>query len=191
MRSILPLLIALAVASTSNGTPISLWGLQVLDYRFIDGNSTFRVSTRADAYIEYTGCCSISGGAVPEGDPLTAAFAEDLTNGVNNPITITSPYFSYTIDEDFLLGNNFGNEQNIESYTNLDVASTNGIDYEGWRITRFGLGITTTTNGIWGYGVSAYGVPIPEPSCGAMPLGMALPVSRLCARPKGRNHRRA
>jgi hypothetical protein len=182
MRSILPFLIAVSVASRCSGEPINLWILEVFDYRYLDGNSSFRVSTRADAFLEHSGCCSMSGGATPESDPFAAAFADDLTNGKNNPITIVSPYFSYTIDEDFLLGSNFGNELNIKSWTNLDAASTNGIDLEGWRITGFGLGITTTTNGIWGYGVAAWGEPIPEPSCGAMLLAMALSLSVQFAR---------
>jgi hypothetical protein len=89
-----------------------------------------------------------------------------------------------------LLENSNDFELNVENWTNLDLTSTNVIDLEGWCITGFGLSITTTTNGIWGYAVSGWGVPIPEPSCSAMVIGMGVPFGRYGLRTRLRHDRK-
>jgi hypothetical protein len=149
------------------------------------------MSTRPDAFIEFTGCCGWGGGAVPERDATTAGFAGDLTNGVNNPITVSSPYFTLTFDEDFLLATNEDEEQHVTNSTSLSPASTNGIDLQGWRITGFGMGISTTTNDIWSYGVTAWAVPLPEPSCVTFLFEIFLLFSVRGSRNRSRRSRRS
>lgn len=191
VRTFLPIVLFVALTSLAHGEPVHLWTLEVLDYRHLNGSSSFRMSTRSDAFIEFSGCCSMAGGAVPEHDAPTAEFARDLTNGVNNPITVSSPYFSFTFDENFLLSTNEDEERHIANSTSLSPTSTNGIDLQGWRITGFGMGISTTTNDIWSYGVTAWAVPVPEPPCVTFLFEVFLLFSVRGSRTRSRRSRRS
>lgn len=99
----------------------------------------FRVSTSPTAYLETTIVNQVGGAFLYPGDaPHVDAFIADLTNGVNNPVTLTNGSFSYTVDEDYFLGDVMNSP--FLAYSNRPAWFVGQPDLAGITFWRFELG---------------------------------------------------
>lgn len=165
------MLAALLLASTASAAPIIVWRAGAIEDAPV-GVHTFRIATSANAYIDHTtGPGNVKEWTAGDNSHVAALFA-DLTNGVNNPVTISTSLFSHTVDENFFLGalmtspfTAFGSYPEITA----SLVDLHGFVYDNIRIETISQG-----NGQTNYTLEAT-VHAPEPASVALfVLGIGL-----------------